>query len=532
MMKALLADDHYPVLEFLQHSIPWKELGIEIIGLCHNGSEALECCEQTLPDILVTDIGMPKVDGLTLIRQLKERNPKLQTIILSCHDEFQYAQQAVSIGVTAYILKETMQPEEITTQLRSIVDKLQGELSEQQKKLQMQRIVHETHSLYKAEFMRKSLHNPVINEAGWTRELQELGVHIHTTPYMPVLLYPNNAHLLQRRFQNGTLMGYAFDNVIEELIDRAGIGVSFQFSQQETLLLFPFPKTIKQNQYEVVRGHLTSLLSAFQRLHIRMSAAMSEPFSSPAELRKGMQELLVTDNQRFYAAEGSIYKRTNFATSSEDIFSSYQQALDDIKQVIAVQDRDRCSGIVREWIQYIRDGRFQVDAVRAFLLKLLMDIEVKYSSLLHFHGHSAETLHKKLLQFNTLEELQEFIDGYVRDKITLAESIAQQSKRPVIYEAQKYVSARLHEKISMEDVARHLGMNPSHFSRIYKSETGETFIEYVTRIKMEQAKEAFEQSDITTQQVAQSLGYDNTSYFIKLFRTHTGYSPKEYRFSR
>ncbi|MMZ68102.1 HTH-type transcriptional regulator YesS [compost metagenome] len=84
----------------------------------------------------------------------------------------------------------------------------------------------------------------------------------------------------------------------------------------------------------------------------------------------------------------------------------------------------------------------------------------------------------------------------------------------------------------MEDVARHLGMNPSHFSRIYKSETGETFIEYVTRIKMEQAKEAFEQSDITTQQVAQSLGYDNTSYFIKLFRTHTGYSPKEYRFGR
>lgn len=221
MMKALLADDHYPVLEFLQHSIPWKELGIEIIGLCHNGSEALECCEQTLPDILVTDIGMPKVDGLALIRQLKERNPKLQTIILSCHDEFQYAQQAVSIGVTAYILKESMQPEEITTQLRNIVDKLQGELTEQQKKLQMQRIVHETHSLYKAEFMRKSLHNPVINEAGWTRELQELGVHIHTTPYMPVLLYPNNAHLLQRRFQNGTLMGYAFDNVIEELIDRA-----------------------------------------------------------------------------------------------------------------------------------------------------------------------------------------------------------------------------------------------------------------------------------------------------------------------
>lgn len=529
MIKVILADDHYPVIEFLSKTIPWEELGLEVIALCSDGREALEHSEIEMPDILITDIGMPRMNGLELIELVKANNPDLEVIILSCHDEFQYAQKALKAGVKEYILKESLQPEELIGILRKLSESIQARTVVRQKNDRLVRVLDQNTSSIKNEFIRNIISNPIINEHKLLLELQHFGIEDVTQPCMPVLLYLNGYLEVKERFQTEELFTFAFDNVVNEIIDAPRLGVSFRYSSKQSFLLFPFVKNLKVNPYEVIRGYLATLLRAFERIGITVSAVTYEPAANLFELKKNMTTLVSANDQRFYASVGSIYKWIPFKTSEADIFPYYQKAIDEIRQLIALESQDY-GIVVKEWMQFLRDERFTADSVRSWTLKLMMDIDLKYNSLQHFQDqHAIGPLHQYVAQMDTLHEIESFFITFIRDKIHLAGEIKQGSQRLEIHEAKKYVTARLHEKISMEEAALTLNLNPSYFSRIFKSETGETFIEYVTRVKMEKAKEKLDQSGSTVEQIAESLGYDNTSYFIKLFKTHSGYSPKDYR---
>ncbi|QYR22888.1 response regulator [Paenibacillus sp. sptzw28] len=529
MIKVLLADDHYPVLEFLAQSVAWKELGMEVVALCSDGEEALAQCKAHHPDILITDIGMPRMDGLALTEALRDEGGDVEVIILSCLDEFQYAQRAVKLGVQDYLLKESLQPEELTEVLRRLTDRIKTRHGVRLKNDELIRVLDRNTPSIKAEFIRNTISNPIINEHKWLSELREFGIEAVTQPVMPVLLYPNRYLELKERFRTEELFSYAVDNVITEMIDKPGAGASFRYSTKQTFLLFPFVKSLKVNPYEGIRANLNALFKTFQRLGITMSAMTCEPASNLSELKMNLMTLASAFDQRFYASEESIYKWIPFQTSKTNIFFHYQKALDDFRQLIALESGDY-QLVVKEWMQLLRDERFPVDSVRAWVLKLMMDIELKLSSLSHFHDRqTVKPLYDSLTHVESLSEIERFLNEFLQEKIRHAGTIKHVSQRQEIYEAKKYVSARLHEKISMEDAAQILHMNPSHFSRIFKQETGETFIEYVTRVKMERAKESLDRTDKTVEQISESLGYDNTSYFIKLFKAFSGYSPKDYR---
>ncbi len=530
MLKVIIADDHYPVLEFLARSIPWSELGCTVSAQCSDGMEALLHGRQEMPDILITDIGMPKMNGLELIEALKRINPLLQVIILSCHDEFHYAQKAVRLGVNDYVLKESLEVDVMVGLLRQLTEGIVVQATADNRNKKLQRLVEQSNSLMKTDFMSTTLSEIILDSEQWVSQIAEHGVDIIHQPYMPVLIYPNAYQTQKHRYQTEKLFAYALENVVVELIDNLQAGVSFRHGK-EVYILFPFPSTLKINQHEIVRGHLTELQNALKRyMNITISVIMCDPTQSPIEMRKALLTLHNAKDQRFYAREGSIFKWVPFETSQEDIFAIYQTALNDLKQLIIEERVDQTSQVVGEWMQYMRDRRYSVDSVLSWLFKTLMDIEIKYNSLQHFNTqYSSELLHRKIVELDSLKDIEVFIVSFIQDKIRTASEIKQKSYRSEIHEAQKYVHTHLNEKISMEEVAVALSLNPSHFSRIYKSETGETFIEYMTRIKMEHAQEALEQSDKTIDQIAESLGYDNTSYFIKLFKMSSGYSPKEFR---
>jgi len=533
MLKVVIADDHYPVLEFLSQSIPWTDLGCILSAQCSDGVEALQYGQQEMPDILITDIGMPRMNGLELIEALQRINPDLKVIILSCHDEFHYAQKAVKLGVNDYVLKESLEVMVMVGLLQELTADIAKQSVAQDRSKKLQRIVDQSNSLIKTDFISTTLSGMILNGEQWISEIAEHGVDLIHQPYMPVLLYPNNFQALKHRYQTEKLFAYALENVVREFVDDQHAGVSFRYGK-EVYILFPFPKSLKINQHEIIRGHLAVLQDALKRyMNITISAIMYEPTQSPMEMKKALQILLGAKDQRFYAREGSIFKWVPFDTTQEDIFAIYQNALHDFKQLIVEERIEQTEQVVGEWMQYMRDRRYSVDSVLSWLLKMLMDIEVKYSSLQHFNTkYTSELLHKNIMELESLQDIEVFIGSFIHDKIRTASEIRQQSYRSEIHEAQKYVHTHLHEKISMEEVAVMLNLNPSHFSRIYKSETGETFIEYMTRIKMEHAQEALEQSDRTIDQIAESLGYENTSYFIKLFKLNSGYSPKEFRFRK
>ncbi|TBL76583.1 response regulator transcription factor [Paenibacillus thalictri] len=531
MWKVLLVDDSYPVLEFLSQVVPWESLGMQVAGQHLNGLTALEHCKLDMPHLLITDIGMPEMNGLDLIKAVKEINPRMKVIILSCHDEFPYAQQAVKLSVNDYVLKETMEPETMIQLLENMRLQLEQENKERSGHEQLKSMMDRHRSSLKTNFMRATLANPLSDPKRWLAEAQGFGVDLDKYSYLPVLCYANQFSKLKQRFQEVDLLTYAIENGVNELIDAKVRGVNFQCAGNEMILMIPLQAYLESKAFDLFVPHLRAMQEEFESyLRISLSFMISKPALSPQEIKRNVKELMESKDLRFYATSRSIYKWSAFQSSNDDIYKYYSNALDEFKQLIAEGETDRVQGELDRWENWIRSNHFKAEEVRGWVIKLLSDIDLKYRSQQHFHNvYSTELFHNTLLEFESLEELFVYMQHYFMEKIDYVAKTQRESQRKEVIEAKRYVMTHLSKKISMDEVARMLHLNGSHFSRIFKMETGETFIEFVTRVKMEQAQEYLLQSEKTVEQIAEMVGYENTSYFIKLFKSLFGMSPLDYR---
>ncbi|MDQ0194495.1 helix-turn-helix transcriptional regulator [Paenibacillus wynnii] len=160
-----------------------------------------------------------------------------------------------------------------------------------------------------------------------------------------------------------------------------------------------------------------------------------------------------------------------------------------------------------------------METVKDWTLKLLLDLKLKLHSLQSVRpAYSADTLHKEIVDIDSLLALREWLNNHLESVFAAKEAGVGASKRVEVAEACRYVSLRLGSRISLDEVADHLHLNASYFSRLFKKETGLTFIEYVTRLKMERAKELLDGTQCTVGDICEQLGYDNQSILLRRSR--------------
>ncbi|RKP58169.1 helix-turn-helix domain-containing protein [Cohnella endophytica] len=531
MYKAIITDDHVPVIEYLTAMIPWQDLGLELVEACSSGEEALQACKLHPPDLLITDIGMPIMDGLQLIEEAKKINPDLKTVILSCHEDFQYAQRAVKLNATDYILKETMRIEQITEVLRNLIRQMDNEKAEKKGRQKLQDVVFQNMSSLRTDFLRTLIDNPIWNEAEWSLKAESLEIPIAAdTHYLPVLCMPDRYQEFELRFGGRHQIHFVIENALNEAVKIEG-SVVLALDEQHYFIIYPFPKTIKWNVLEGIKNELSSVQKDMKRyLKVPTSYYFGEKSKSIIELKAQIVLLLNGNNFRFYSGEQIIARLKPVELTTEDIFVHYTEALHDFRDTILTQNEDEIHKVVTKWMDHISSCKYPVESVRSYLLKIVTDIELKYTVMQHFlTNYNAVMLQKAINSMDTLEHLSLWLIQFLLGKMELVKAQQNQSIRKEIVAAQRYVMMHLNEKISMEELAIKLELNPSHFSRIFKKETGETFVEFVTNRKMERARELLDQSDKSVEVIAEELGFDNSSYFFKLFRGFMGMTPTEYR---
>ena len=531
MFKVIIADDHSPVLEYLESSIPWSELGLELSASCFNGGQAWEACRLHRPDIVVTDIGMPVMDGLELIEKARELNPHLKAVILSCHEDFQYAQKAVKLNVSDYILKESLRIEQVVAVLRQLTERLAEERLSEESRRQLQDVVKQNLTAIRTRFIRKLLEQPVWNEAEWTDEAERMGLRLrHGIPYLPVAAFPERASDLESRFGGSLNMQFVIDNALHDSVHVEG-SVLFVPNERRFLFLFPLPPTLKRNLHEDIRAELQRVQRLMHRhMRVGMSFVSGEVSRDLFQLKRAVLELLEAKTFRFYAGECVITKLNAVETSKDDIFLNYSKVLQELRDGILSGNAAAIASVVNGIGTHLKSKRYPVEAVKSWVLKLAMELELKYTVMQHFvTNFDSESLQRAVSAIDTLDHLLEWLRTFLEGKSVEIQSLRGPAVRKEVAEAQRYVQTHVGEKISMEEMAHRLNLNPSHFSRVFKQETGETFVEYVTRTKMERAEELLNQSDLTVAEIAERLGYEHTSYFIKLFRNFSGKSPNEYR---
>ncbi|MBP1915769.1 two-component system response regulator YesN [Lederbergia galactosidilyticus] len=532
MYKVMLVDDDYPAIEFLSEMIEWNELNIELQSTHENGANALAYAQTDMPDILITDIGMPKMDGLELTKKMKQRKPDLQVAILSCHNEFTYAQKAIKLGVQDYILKETLDPEDLTELLMSIKENLENNQRKNLKRLKLENAVERSKHLAKEKFIKELIYQSPNAKKDWCYENNFSGFKLEKRDYIPVLCFIEDYNALKASYASEDTFQFAVQNVIEEVVHNSEYeDKHFVFEEYKSFMLIPYQPSLKIDNF----GEAANLLRVLQKtlkdyLNIQMSFLIGEKIA-PEDLQFELTNLLASNTQRFYMEPSAIMRRKETHDhNTEDLFHYYDQAAVELRRLIFKKEIRNIPPYVTKWLDFIQENTFHPEVIKEWILKLLLELKIKLKALQYFQtSFNLEILHKEIVYIETITALKTWFIDCLESAIILTTESLYSSKHKEILEACIYVSLNIEKKLYLDEVANHIFLNPSYFSRLFKKEMGKTFVEYVKSIKVERAKELLDQTTHSISEICERLGYDNQSYFIKLFKKHEGLTPAEYR---
>ncbi|THE12832.1 response regulator [Bacillus timonensis] len=535
MYEVVLVDDDVIVTQFLKRYIPWEEHGFKVVASFQDSHSALEYLLENTYDVLVTDIGMPKLNGIELIEQLKKSKSNSYHIILSCHDEFRYAQQAFKLEVFDYILKETMEETNIIALLGRLKEKLDQEQFTRNQHLKVTKFLERNNMTLKSKFIEKLMKEQNITKDGWWKEQEELlKLNFSDKYFTPILCFIDRYQEAINHYENETSLQFSINNLLEEIFTaKDQQDVQIFFTQGKFLILLP----MKYNTREKTKHQIEAILkelheTIYAGFEVSITSVIGELNVKEQSLLESMRILLKNKEQRFYYKYNSIQNFYPISYTRDSIFQDYVEISQTIKELILKDKKDQILECISQQLKQIREKKYSPDSIKDWAIKLIIDIKLSLHALNHFERQSVViTIADQVIQYvETFEHLEYVLADICEKFLEQIRSTNLTTRNEDILKAQKFVQTHIGAKISLKDVAAHLHLNSSYFSRMYKKETGEGFVEYVTKTKMTKAIELLEHSTKSIEQIAFELGFENKSYFSKTFKKYFGMTPGDYKY--
>lgn len=521
----MLVDDNYPILMYFAEQIPWDELGMTVIGAFENGLKALEQAKVNVPDILITDIGMPVMNGLELIEKVQKLNPDVLSLIISCHDEFSYAQRAIQLKVGDYILKGAINLDLIVERLKIFKSILKGR-TKQKPSLQGE----EELEMLKTQWIRNTLNCDFWDTDRWADHALNYGIDVKHRVCIPILgVFHNSLQVQHHKNLSDTLFGYATANMISELISKYRNCVYFQYSHSAFFLIVTIDKDDAVNVEPVMHQLMELRAELYRIMTLNTSFMIGSKSNAPQGLLSGLHELWNRRDAVFYLDNRIITTTKDIVFSSEDIYAYYLNVLDQFRLCIFGEETDRIEPTVNDVIGWLRAERFHPGLVKEFMSKIVIDMQIEIRNIQSYqHLRVEESIHEMMSNLNSPEEVGFYVRQFLVKTVSLMEGMYHQSKRKEIIHVQRFILTHMDRNISLHEVAKHLHMNHSYLSRLFKKETGENFIDYTMRMKVKRAQELLDKTEKSIEEIAGMIGYES-AYFYKIFKKMTGFTPSEYR---
>ncbi|MCR4580147.1 MAG: response regulator [Treponema sp.] len=531
MYSVFVVDDEPIVLEGIRSKIDWEEGGFIFAGEASDGEIALSMLQELKPDILITDIKMPFMDGLELSAAIKKIQPWIKIIILSGHDEFDYAKKAISIGIEDYLLKP-FTPQELLDSLNKTaaqIDKERKQLSDISK---LKAELKSNEVLLKKEFLNNLVHGSADTNT-IMQKCSELGINL-ISRYYKVLIsrIESRTGNLQAEEEACSLLN-SYSSAINEAVSffhHSNLLVCiFKGSSQEELddKAFRAAETIghiaRKTQDCIV---LTAMGKRVE--HLSQLKISYEDAKNILSVRKNPEENTIISSDDM--------EENNNISNSSDTKTGFLELKenDPLVDRLKYASKNDISAIIEEYMTLIRNnpGQFNV-----FASYILVDLIFAVSKLIEKLGGDIKVLNPEILQ-------RSFIDEAVRNEKDFTEKLKavltftleyRDSKvtgkyADVILKAKQFIEENYADQnTTLTSVAQAVCLSPNHFSAIFSQECKSTFIEYLTNVRIENAKRLIRDTDMKGYDIAYECGFSDPHYFSYIFKKNTGLSPREYK---
>ena len=532
-LKILLVDDEEQVRKIIAKKIMWEKLGYELIGNVGNGREALELIEVNEPDVVLTDIRMPFMDGLELASRLKEEYPDIKVIIFSGFDEFEYAKQALKYNVIEYILKP-VNIEEMTEILRKVRQSIVDDILKKRNIEKLREAYMKGLPVIKERFLTDLIHGKLKSRA----EIQQ-----------KMSLYQ-----IPLAFQEGYLVTTLM--LTDKKIDRTNAIEGIDQEEMQYFSVKQYLEEMLQNQYDNIFLRTTSgwsvilgirkgergrkvvmLLNNFCRsckklLDIEITAGVGSVVSDIMEIESSYQES--KEALRYYRIMGkgkAIYIQDVEPGQNESLLSE-EKLEDQLMVSIKFGSEEKVCQCIDEIVDQAEGKKIHDNQVMIYYISLVINL-MKFAEKCDVHTGDGEDISRdyieQIFQIKSADRMKEWMKeiclniqkeiGREREDATLK----------LINQAKAFIEMHYQEpSLSVEMICQELHISPAYFSTIFKKEVGESYVSYLTDLRLKKALELLKDTTDKTYVIAEKVGYSEPNYFSYVFKKKFGVAPSKY----
>lgn len=529
MVKVLIVEDEMLVRIGIKNSIEWEKLGMKLIADVPNGQAALEAYHKFKPDLILTDIKMPIMDGIELIRCIRVNDSKTKIIVLTCHEEFDLLHKTMKLGVSDYILKHKIVPTEMETVLKKVLMELQ---SHPKAESNANNIKVDT-STVKETAIKQYMFYHIITDEDFSDIIKKLNLRITNNRLLLCIMDIQKYEKLQEKFSDkqGDLIRFAVLNIIEELLNGYHRGEVIHKKDERYLLLFSFEDIVSEHKIYQCLNEITTRISSVMELYMDTtvvfgtSHAYHEYSFLPIMYKEGKNALsksyFVSDLKCIHADQIGDQKIIEVLNDklveilkADTILrhTDYKQEIENgIKELLIACSINKAS-VQRLFIHWLHWHVKNINISSNTVYHIALEFAQK--------SNECTTIDENIAVF--LEYLDQ-IDRHTQASLCLSKEIAG---------AVNYIKKNYHHDISLTQLAEIVQISPSYLSSQFKKELGLSFVDYMNKVRIDEAKEILANTYFKSYEVAEQVGFSDESYFSRMFKRYTGMRPNEFRKKR
>lgn len=535
MYKLVIVDDEPHVRYGLRHYFRWSDYHIEVADEADDGLAGLQLVERVKPDIVLTDVRMLHMDGIRMSTEIRAKYPHIKIVFVSGHDDADYLKSALQVNAVDYIFKP-VNMQELETVVKRVTDELEAERREQSLIADMQVKLTQSMPLLREKFLMSMIRDGAAQPMRLQDRLDFLGLRLpmEATYWVIIVQIDDSADVVDvRSARDQQLLVYAVLNVCQELIARYMEGYAFENRSGEYVGIVFGPSTGEgvEDQLFLLAEDIRDNLSRW--LKISVTIGVGERVSSLTALPLSYMRAREAAERKWYLGKNRIITMDSletdedspyrFDTSQNERFSS---ALKAGEPGPLLQELDR-------WFERVaRNRKDGFHYGRIFSLELIL-LSNRLLLELHINDRELEKreteLWSRIHKQETIRDVRLLLEEHLLEVCERIQDKRSGKARNIIDRIRAVMDQRYAENLTVADVAASVYLSSTYVSLLFKQETGETVYEYLTKVRIERAKELLGDPQYKFYEVCEAVGYSDPSHFSKIFKKYTGFTPSSFR---
>lgn len=534
MYKLVIVDDEPTVRYGLRTYFDWSAYGFEVIGEADDGDVGLELVDRVKPDLVLSDVIMPHMDGIRMSAEIKLRYPHTKVIFVSGHDDAEYLKSALQVNAVDYIFKP-VNMQELRIVVERVIQDLQMERQQRKRVVDMQVKLTQSLPLLREKFLMSVIRDDSAPPTRIQERLAflELNLPLEGAFWVVVVSMDDHAAVMESRSErDNQLLAYSVLNICQELIESYMNGYAFENQTGEFVgILWVSNEEHKEDQLFTLASAIRDNLLHW--LKLSATIGLGERAAQLSSLSHSYRQAREAADQKWYLGKNHIISMDNlennaasfvqFSLKQSDHLISTLKAADpaklaaEIKAVFEPLARNRLVGF-----KYCRNVALQLILLAS---RLMLELNIPLQDL----EEKESELWERVFKQETVVDLRQLVENHLNEICMRIGEKRKGKSNNVVERIRTVMDLRFAENLLVEDIAKEVYLTSTYVCLLFKQETGLTINEYLTHVRVERAKVLLQDPRNKFYEISEAVGYADPSYFSKLFKKHTGLTPSDYR---